>query len=413
METFAPRGKIFGPILPQFVLERPITLGAKIMYALLCNYASEKDHCWPSHATLATRLSCSVSSVKKYLTELVDGKLITIRKEQYRSSVYYLLPPGELNSQGTKPDQSKSENDGEQSLPDDNGNQPNSACDKPDSSGDQPKKEGDQSNSGHLNNLLNQSNEEDPPLPPTKAETLKDMPDSGTPSAGGVSHTSHDYEKAWELYPKKDSKGFAKTAWLKLQRSGQLPAQDELLAAIQRFSASEGWQREQGRYVPQMSNWLRGQRWLDPLSPAEEEESQRRLKLSQAAKEYEEREKRFFAQQKAEKELLRPIFDAMAAKFAEPFNDAMAFGTWMFLHSKGIAPVVTDVPEGNALGIIEFMNDFKRKSEEAAYMATHGLAQEDSSAHRTAEPKRLGDILAQHPVLSRNYSGTGELQLAV
>ena len=44
METFAPKGKIFGPILPQFILEKRITLGAKVMYALLCNYAYEKDH---------------------------------------------------------------------------------------------------------------------------------------------------------------------------------------------------------------------------------------------------------------------------------------------------------------------------------------------------------------------------------
>ena len=90
METFAPKGKIFGPILPQFILEKRTTLGAKVMYALLCNYASEKDHCWPSHATLASRLSCSISSVKNYLAELVRENLIAIRKEHYRSSVYYL-----------------------------------------------------------------------------------------------------------------------------------------------------------------------------------------------------------------------------------------------------------------------------------------------------------------------------------
>ena len=53
MQTFAPRGKIHGPILPQFVLETSISFGAKVMYALLCNYASDNDHCWPSQATLA------------------------------------------------------------------------------------------------------------------------------------------------------------------------------------------------------------------------------------------------------------------------------------------------------------------------------------------------------------------------
>ena len=41
MKTFAPKGKIFGPILPQFVLDMPLSLGAKVMYALLCNYASD------------------------------------------------------------------------------------------------------------------------------------------------------------------------------------------------------------------------------------------------------------------------------------------------------------------------------------------------------------------------------------
>lgn len=89
MATFAPKGKIYGPILPEFVLKKSITAGAKLMYALLCNYASDKDHCWPSHATLAERLSCSVSSIKNYLTELSRENLIAVRRERYRSSVYF------------------------------------------------------------------------------------------------------------------------------------------------------------------------------------------------------------------------------------------------------------------------------------------------------------------------------------
>ena len=75
------------------------------------------------------------------------------------------------------------------------------------------------------------------------------------------------------MYPKKEAKGFARMAWLKLSRSGQLPSLPELHAAIRRFAASEGWQREQGRFVPQMGNWLRGQRWLDPLPLAEQAEA--------------------------------------------------------------------------------------------------------------------------------------------
>lgn len=156
METFAPKGKVFGPILPQFVLEKPLTFGAKVMYALLCNYCSEKDHCWPSQATLAARLSCSVGSVKNYLTELVKAKLIEVRREQYRSSIYYMILPGELKGKETKV-----------------------VCQQPASACPEPK-------SGYINTLSKQSKEENPPLPPTEPETPKVSPALEAPAAGGV-----------------------------------------------------------------------------------------------------------------------------------------------------------------------------------------------------------------------------------
>jgi hypothetical protein len=381
METFVPRGNIYGPILPQFIFETPVTLGAKVMYALLCNYASEKDHCWPSHATLATRLSCSVSSVKNYLAELVKAKLIEVRREQYRSSVYYMLLPGERNGQGAKS----------------NCPQPEITCPEADS--------------GCLNTLSKQR-EEIPPLPPIEPGQPKIAPVSGPPAAGGVSHSAHDFENAWALYPKKDAKGFARMAWDKLQRSGQLPALTEIQAAIRRFAASESWQREQGRFVPQMGNWLRGMRWLDPLSPGEEVERQRR-EPSPAVQEQEEREKRLQEQRNAEKTRLRPLFDAFAARFAEPFNDAMAFGTWLYLHSDQLAPMAPDVSADNALGIVDFMNAFKRKREEAAYRNNHTKAQATQPAGRPGDIMPCGELLRHSPIFSRFFSETGELRQAV
>ena len=146
METFAPKGKIFGPILPQFILEKRITLGAKVMYALLCNYASEKDHCWPSHATLASRLSCSISSVKNYLAELVRENLIAIRKEHYRSSVYYLICP-EHNNNADESNSKRSERI--------------FACNK--------------SSSGYINNFNKQKQEKTPPFPPNQQNGLRSI----------------------------------------------------------------------------------------------------------------------------------------------------------------------------------------------------------------------------------------------
>ena len=383
METFAPRGNIYGPILPQFVLDKPVTFGAKIMYALLCNYASEKDHCWPSQATLAARLSCSVSSVKNYLAELVKAKLIEIRREQYRSSVYYMLNPGELRGQETKiTDQ-----------------QPEIACPEP--------------KSGYLNNLSKQSKEENPPLPPTEPEAPKVSPVSRPPAAGGVSVFAHDFESAWELYPKKDAQGFARMAWLKLQRGGQLPPLNDILTAIRRFAASESWQREQGRFVPQMGNWLRGQRWLDPLSSAAEAEKSRKAETDAALQAHEQREKALAAERKVERDRLRPLFDALAAKFTEPFPDAMAFGTWMYLHSKDLAPLASDVPADNALGIVDFMNAFRWRREEAQYRASQAIPQPSRPDARADAPRPCGNILRQHPVFSRFFQESEQLQQAV
>lgn len=376
METFAPKGNIHGPILPQFVLRMSITFGAKTMYAILCDYAADKDHCWPSQTTLAKRLSCSISSVKNYLAELVREKLISIRREQYRSSVYYLLLPVELNEkQETKAAHTQSEND----------------CHKP--------------KSGYLTNLNKQRKEKNCPLSPHATAETASAPvqrTCGAPAAGGVSSFLPDFENVWALYPKKEAKGFARIAWLKLSRSGQLPPLAELHAAIRRFASSESWQREQGRFVPQMGNWLRGQRWLDPLSPAEVAEAAQRQTALEASRLHEEQEQRLREQKDAEKTRLRPLFDAFAAKFPPVVNDAMPFGIWQYLHSQHRAPSAADVPPENNLGIVEFLNEFKRRRQTVDFLTKQ---QPRNARRETGNPCRsVGDIPRGLPV-SRFFSG--------
>lgn len=376
METFAPRGNIHGPILPQFVLEKSMTFGAKTMYAILCDYAADKDHCWPSQTTLAKRLSCSISSVKNYLAELVREKLIFIRREQYRSSVYYLLRPEACSEkQDTNPVHQQSE----------------SGC--------------DEATSGSLTTLNKQRKEENSPLSPHAPGETAPVPVRRTckaPAAGGVSALP-DFESVWMLYPKKEAKGFARMAWLKLSRSGQLPSLPELHAAIRRFAASEGWQREQGRFVPQMGNWLRGQRWLDPLPLAEQQAEVAQNESSlQALRVREEREQRLKEQKDAERARLRPLFDAFAAKFPPIANDAMPFGIWQYLHSQNRAPSADDVPPENSLGIIEFLNEFKRRRQTADFRTKR---QPLNARRETGTPCRsVGEILRSLPV-SRFFPG--------
>ena len=324
MPTFAPKGNIHGPILPEFVLKKSITAGAKLLYTILCNYAAEKDHCWPSQARLAERLSCSVSSIKNYLAELVREKLITVRKEQYRSSVYYMIRPENLTA-GRKthsaPQQAKVVRKGP--------------------------------NSGYLNNFRKQEKEKTPPLPPIEQMPVKPAPTVNTPAAGRVSFSLPDFESIWELYPKKEAKGFARVAWVKLQRCGQLPPLQTIRSCIEQSITSEDWQREHGRYVPQLSNWLRGHRWLDESSKAPDIDSERTRYLSECltAQDEKRREK---ARSDAEK--LRPVFERFLSRFtdAKPMRGP-AWGLWSLLHSKGKAPLAEHVPQDNALGVMKFL----------------------------------------------------------
>ena len=390
MQTFAPRGRIHGPILPQFVLETSISFGAKIMYALLCNYASDNDRCWPSQAKLAARLSCSVSSVKKYLAELVGIKLVHVRREQYRSSVYYMLEPAHMK--GNSSEATKS--DSQAAKP---------TCRQADSACPQPKV-------GYINTLNKQREIQNPPLPPVRS-ALPDGAPSPLPSvSGGGGVSVSDFERAWELYPKKEAKGLARSAWLRLQREGLLPPLSRIESSIRHFMTLETWQREQGRFVPQMSNWLRGQRWLDASVMAAAKETETAQRAADALQTMQREEENRKTVQDKEREALRPCFDAFAEKFQiydKPWLRPMAFGLWMYLHSAHRAPTPADIPADNQLGIVEFLQAFKRRCEEAAWRKpavperTAQTALGSFTLPRGNKLTAFGALLPHHPMFSR------------
>lgn len=75
-----------------------------------------------------------------------------------------------------------------------------------------------------------------------------------TPVPGG-------FERFWEAYPRKASKGAAEKAWRSIK-----PNEETLgliLQAIDAARASEQWQEAGGKYVPHPATWLRATGWLD------------------------------------------------------------------------------------------------------------------------------------------------------
>lgn len=354
------------------------------MYALLCNYASDSDRCWPSQATLAARLSCSVSSVKKYLAELVGINLIQVRREHYRSSVYYLLQPAALKSvsQEAKPGY----------------RQPDSTC--------------PESKAGYINTLNKQREIQNPPLPPVQPSSPVVKPDAANVPVGVGNASLADFEKAWELYPKKEAKGLARSAWQNLSRQKQLPPFALVESCIRHFMATESWQRDQGRYVPQMSNWLKGQRWLDDDVMAAAKETEARQQSAAALQAMQQKEEANNAAQAREREALRPRFDAFAENFQihdKPWIRPMAFGLWMHLHNTHHAPTPSDVPADNQLGIAEFLQAFKLRCEQALW---HSSQQNSGNAspllHSVHAASR--DNFQPHPVFSSSPARTAWAQ---
>ncbi len=216
--------------------------GARILFTVMSNLGGEKGVCWPSHATLARMAGCSVSSVKMYLTLLVARRLIRINhseRKEIRSCMFYINRP------------SQSELPGSQSL----ATQQNS----------------DQSESGYNLNLNGFKNLINSPLPPKPVRPTGKALDKRPGQGGGYFLENKKFEEFWQSYPKKEAKESARRLWLKMAKNKVLPELADLQAALSRFSDSYSWQRENGRYVPQLVNWLHGQRWLDEAATSSPE----------------------------------------------------------------------------------------------------------------------------------------------
>ena len=385
METFIPRGRVSGPILPRFVLERKMSAGARILYALLCEYAGDHDRCWPTQKTLAMRLTCGITSVKEYIRELIRERLVAVSRQE-RGCVYILLNPRQGGA-GNSCFRAR----GESVQPHVAGS-PSSANFR--SAGDSSRRariqpdSGYESDSGYVtrsesgsrqnrNNIYNKNiYNTTPPFPPAGVESSQIQSSKAThhsllnsrPSRGGgggdFSRANSAFETLYAAYPRKEAKELARAAWHRLWRRGVLPALDVLLQTLGRFKESQSWQRERGRFVPQLVNWLKGQRWQDevpapssqppvPGADPRQEEIRRR---------FEDEERRREASARADVALPAPAreaFERFLARFAggEKFRGP-AFGLWSQLLRRGSAPGAADVGE-RGTDVLTFLRQWK------------------------------------------------------
>ena len=86
--------KLFtGAFIPEWLLIRTeISLGAKLTYAKLCQYAGSKGFCYPAQNTLASSIGASRRQVQNYLHELKKNDLIEAKRIGKKcTNRYYFL----------------------------------------------------------------------------------------------------------------------------------------------------------------------------------------------------------------------------------------------------------------------------------------------------------------------------------
>ncbi|WP_434575024.1 helix-turn-helix domain-containing protein [Pseudomonas sp. Z3-6] len=196
----------------------------KLVLIKLADNASDQGECWPSYQHIADQCEIGRSTVKLHIRELEKAGLL---RREYRRK-------GELNQSNVF---HLSLDGGAASAPG------GGARDNPPGAGDNP--------GGGAGAAPRTSHSYEPVKEP-KPTVIPD----------GV----EGFEQFWKLYPKKKGRKDAAKAWAKLKPNDEL--RQTLITALGRHCLSEDWTKDSGRYIPNASTWLNGERWTDELKPA-------------------------------------------------------------------------------------------------------------------------------------------------
>ena len=122
--------------------------------------------------------------------------------------------------------------------------------------------------------------------PPTPLSGVANAPKPSRRKASVMTKTQEGlFDRFWEAYPRKLSKGQAEKAWLSIKPDEQLLA--TMIEAIERTKEHEDWQREGGKFIPYPATWLNAKRWLDEHKPVDlnfNPNAQTRIEMFQMAK---------------------------------------------------------------------------------------------------------------------------------
>jgi hypothetical protein len=95
--THAVDAQVYFAVIPEWVLDLPVSSAAIRVYCCLRRYADNKTgECYPSRKALAMRSRCSIATVDRCVRELVDNGAIRVAKRKnaagdWTSNLYTVL----------------------------------------------------------------------------------------------------------------------------------------------------------------------------------------------------------------------------------------------------------------------------------------------------------------------------------
>jgi DNA-binding transcriptional MocR family regulator len=95
--THAVDAQVYFAVIPEWVLDLPVSSAAIRVYCCLRRYADNKTgECYPSRKALAMRSRCSIATVDRCVKELVDNGAIRVAKRKnaagdWTSNLYTVL----------------------------------------------------------------------------------------------------------------------------------------------------------------------------------------------------------------------------------------------------------------------------------------------------------------------------------
>ncbi len=343
MQAFIPRENARGFIMPNFIFEnRELNCGAKLLFSALCDYARDKAFCFPSKKRLARQLNISLNTLKARLRQLISLGFVKIQLMSGRETFYLFYPN---NNAGV------SKNDTAESSPKEHRREcldlPQTGVSNFDSRVSKIDTE------VKVNNLKTLT----PPISPTSPKS------DAVPSIDCGKSVNFSFEDFWGIYPKKENKEKARKAYWKIFSRKKIPNISIFQKAVEFFLNTSQWQKESGRFIPQLHNFLNDLRWEEiPKEIIEKKKVKLVVEETNFAfenlEERQQKRKEEEAKIEAEVKVIQENFDNFSSYFStpKPIEKPLAYGLFMSLFRKGMIPKVT-VPQ--SMNIVDYLVNFK------------------------------------------------------